>query len=57
MKRRRTKDFVKLLETLIKEARKIGLILKPIQVMNDFEIAAKKALISLDLTSIRFDRY
>ena len=43
MKRRRTKDFVKLLETLIKEARKIGLTLKPIQVMNDFEIAAKKA--------------
>jgi hypothetical protein len=43
MKRRRTKDYVKLLETLIKEARKIGLTLKPIQVMNDFEIAAKKA--------------
>ncbi len=43
MKRRRTKDYVKLLETLIKEARKIGLTLKPIQVMIDFEIAAKKA--------------
>ena len=28
MKRRRTKDFVKHLETLIKEARKIGLTLK-----------------------------
>ena len=35
MKRRRTKDYVKLLETLIKEARKIGLTLKPIQVMID----------------------
>jgi hypothetical protein len=43
MKRRRTKDYVKLLETLIKEARKIGLTLKPIQVMIGFEIAAKKA--------------
>ena len=43
MKRRRTKDYVKLLETLIKEARKIGFTLKPIQVMIDFEIAAKKA--------------
>lgn len=43
MKRRRTKDYVKLLETLIKEARKIGLTLKPIQVMIDFEIATKKA--------------
>ena len=42
MKRRRTKDYVKLLETLIKEAN-IGLTLKPIQVMIDFEIAAKKA--------------
>ena len=44
MKRRRTKDYVKLLETLIKEARKIGLTLKPIQVMIDFELAAKKAV-------------
>ncbi len=43
MKRRRTKDYVKLLETLIKEARKIWLTLKPIQVIIDFEIAAKKA--------------
>ena len=43
MKRRKTKDFVKLLETLIKEARKIGLTLKPNQVMIGFEIAAKKA--------------
>ena len=43
MKRRRTKDYVKLLETLIKEARKIGLTLKPIKVMIDFEIASKKA--------------
>ena len=43
MKRKRTKDYAKLLETLIKEARKIGLTLKPIQVMIDFEIAAKKA--------------
>ncbi len=43
MKRRKTKNYVKLQETLIKEARKIGLTLKPIQVMIDFEIAAKKA--------------
>jgi hypothetical protein len=36
MKRRRTKDYVKLLETLIKEARKIGITIQPIQVMIDF---------------------
>ncbi len=42
MKRKRTKYYVKLLETLIKEARKIGLTLKPIQVVIHFEIAAKK---------------
>ena len=44
MKRRRTKAYVKLLETLIKEARKIGLTLKPIQVMIDFEIVAEEDL-------------
>ena len=43
MKRRRTKDYVNLLKALISEANKFGFILKPSQVMIDFEIATKIA--------------
>ena len=43
MKRRRTKDYAKLLEILVKEAQKLGYMLKPGQAIIDFELAAKKA--------------
>ena len=43
MKRRRTKDYIRLLKALIFEANKHGLILKPGQIMIDFELAAKLA--------------
>ena len=43
MKRRRTKDYAKLLEILVKEAQKLGYMLKPGQAMIDFELAANKA--------------
>ena len=43
MKRRRTEDYVKLLKILIKEAQKLGYILKLSQAMIYFELAAKKA--------------
>ena len=43
MKRRRPKDYVKLLEILLKEAQKSSCTLKPSQALIDFELAAKKA--------------
>ena len=43
MKRRRTKDYAKLLEILVKEAQKLGYMLKLGQAIIDFELAAKKA--------------
>ncbi len=43
MKRRRTKDYQEILVSLIEECKKHGLVLKPKQVMIDFELAAKKA--------------
>ena len=43
MKRRRTKDYAKLLEILVKEAQKSGYILKPSQAIIHFELGAKKA--------------
>jgi len=43
MKRRRTKDYLRLLQSISTSALEIGSTLKPFQVMIDFEIAAKKA--------------
>ena len=47
MKRRRTKDYLRLLQSLSSSALEIGYTLKPIQVMIDFEIAAKEAFENL----------
>ena len=43
MKRRMTKEYVKRLEILVKEAQKLGFILKPCPSIIDFELAAKIA--------------
>ncbi len=43
MKRHRTKDYKEILIALVEEAKKHGLVLSPMYVMVDFELAAKQA--------------
>jgi hypothetical protein len=43
MKRRRTKDYAEVIAALVEEAKKHNLLLKPLQVMIDFELAAQRA--------------
>ena len=43
MKRRRTKDYVEVLRSLIDASKKLNLVLRPTTAMIDFELATKQA--------------
>jgi hypothetical protein len=43
MKRRRTKDYIQILDALVTSAKKLNFVIKPTHAMIDFEIATKKA--------------